>query len=285
MSAPDALQAMTRDVDMVRDVAIAAADAAAEVVRAHRGAGTAVEWQLKGRVDYVSMVDTAAETRIREVVAHALPDARVIGEELTPDDAIGSGITFIVDPLDGTTNFLHDYPEYAVSIAGLIERDVVVGVVANVPYGLRYVAVAGRGATLDGRPLRVSDIREPARALIGTGLPFKHPEQIDRYIRELPLIMRAASGVRRAGAAALDLCTVAAGRFDAFWEHMLEPWDFAAGALLIREAGGAITNLRGEPLALTRSGVLAGNPWMHEWMLRTLEQAAAKFDVPRPRTA
>jgi myo-inositol-1(or 4)-monophosphatase len=270
MSAPDALQAMTRDVDVVRDVAIAAADAAAEVVRAHRGAGAAVQWQQKGRVDYVSIVDTAAEARIREVVARALPDARVIGEELSPDDALGAGITFIADPLDGTTNFLHDYPEYAVSVAGLIERRVTVGVVVNVPYGSRYLAVLGRGATLDGRSIRVSSIQEPARALIGTGLPFKHPEQIDRYIRELPEIMRATAGVRRAGAAALDLCAVAAGRFDAFWEHSLEPWDFAAGALIIREAGGVITNPRGEPLSLTRSGVLAGNPWMHEWMLRVL---------------
>jgi myo-inositol-1(or 4)-monophosphatase len=270
MNAPDALQATTRDVDVVRDVAIAAADAAAEVVRAHRGAGTAVEWQQKGRVDYVSIVDTAAEARIREVVARAMPDARVIGEEVTPDDSVGSGITFIADPLDGTTNFLHDYPEYAVSVAGLIEREVTVGVVVNVPYGARYVAVRGRGATLDGRAIRVSSITEPARALIGTGLPFKHPEQIERYVRELPAVMRATAGVRRAGAAALDLCAVAAGRFDAFWEHSLEPWDFAAGALLVHEAGGVITNLRGEPLSLGRTGVLAGNPWMHEWMLSLL---------------
>src|ERR687896_1523124 len=186
MSAPNALQATARDLDALRDVAIAGADAAAGVVRSHRGAGTRVEWQLKGRVDYATIVDTAAEERIREVVARALPDARVLGEELNPAHVTGAGVTFVVDPLDGTTNFLHDYPEYAVSIAGLIEREVTVGVVVNVPYGARYVAVRGRGATLDGRPIRVSSITEPARALIGTGLPFKHPEQIERYIRELP---------------------------------------------------------------------------------------------------
>lgn len=270
MSAPNALQATTRDLDMLRDVAIAAADAAATVVRAHRGAGTTVEWRQKGRADYVSIVDTAAEERIREVVAHALPNARVIGEELTPGDAVGSGITFVVDPLDGTTNFLHDYPEYAVSVAGLIDRETVVGVVVNVPLRSRYVAVAGRGATLDGDPIHVSTLSEPARALIGTGFPFKHPEQIERYMRELPAIMRATAGIRRAGAAALDLCAVATGRFDAFWEHTLEPWDFAAGALAVREAGGVITDLRGKPLPLARSGALAGNPAMHEWMLNAL---------------
>jgi myo-inositol-1(or 4)-monophosphatase len=270
MSAPDALQATAHDLDMLRDVAIAAADAAAAVVRGHRGAGATVEWQAKGRSDYVSIVDTASEERIREIVGRAVPDARVIGEELTPGDAAGSGITFVVDPLDGTTNFLHDFPEYAISIAVLADRAPVVGVVVNVPTQARWVATAGRGATLEGRPIRVSDVRDPARALIGTGFPFKYPEQIERYVRELPLIMRSTAGIRRAGAAALDLCAVATGRFDAFWEHSLEPWDFAAGALLIREAGGVITDLRGEPLPFSRSGALAGNPWMHEWMLTAL---------------
>jgi myo-inositol-1(or 4)-monophosphatase len=275
MSAPNALQATVRDFDMLRDVAVAAADAAAAVVRAHRGSGATVTWQQKGHADYLSVVDTAAEERIRAIVGKALPHARVIGEELTPSDVAGSGIAFVVDPLDGTTNFLHDYPEYAVSVAGLVDREVVVGVVVNVPLRSRYVAVAGRGATLDGEPVRVSAIKEPARALIGTGFPFKYPQQIDRYVRELPAVMRATAGIRRAGAAALDLCAVAGGRFDAFWEHSLEPWDFAAGALLIREAGGVITDLRGEGLPLTRTGVLAGNPWMHEWMLNVLARSEA----------
>jgi myo-inositol-1(or 4)-monophosphatase len=270
MSAPDALQATAHDLDMLRDVAVAAADAAAAVVRGYRGAGATVEWQAKGRSDFVSIVDTASEERIREIVGRAVPEARVIGEELTPGDAAGPGITFVVDPLDGTTNFLHDFPEYAISIAVLADRAPVVGVVVNVPTQARWVAIAGRGATLDGRPIRVSDVRNPARALIGTGFPFKYPEQIERYVRELPLIMRSTAGIRRAGAAALDLCAVATGRFDAFWEHSLEPWDFAAGALLIREAGGVITDLRGEALPFSRSGALAGNPWMHEWMLNAL---------------
>jgi myo-inositol-1(or 4)-monophosphatase len=272
MSASNALQATMDDLDLWRDVAISAADAAANVVRAHRGTGAVLEWQTKGRSDYVSIVDTTAEQRIRDVVAKVLPDARVIGEELTPADSAGSGITFVVDPLDGTTNFLHDYPEYAVSVAVLADARPVVGVVLNIPYRSRYVAVVGRGASRDDEPIRISNLTEPSRALIGTGFPFKHPEQIDRYVRELPAVMRATAGVRRAGAAALDLCAVASGRFDAFWEHSLEPWDFAAGALMIHEAGGVITDLHGAPLALVRSGVLAGNPWMHEWMLNLLSQ-------------
>ena len=272
MSAPNALQATMEDLDLWRDVAISAADAAANVVRAHRGTGAVLEWQTKGRADYVSIVDTTAEQRIRDLVAKALPDARVIGEELTPADSAGSGITFVVDPLDGTTNFLHDYPEYAVSVAVLADSRPAVGVVVHIPHRSRYVAVVGRGAVCDDEPIHVSDLTEPSRALIGTGFPFKHPEQIDQYVRELPAVMRATAGVRRAGAAALDLCAVASGRFDAFWEHTLEPWDFAAGALMIREAGGTITDLRGAPLSLVRSGVLAGNPWMHEWMLKLLSR-------------
>jgi myo-inositol-1(or 4)-monophosphatase len=273
MSPSNALQATTRDLHTLRDVAVDAANGAADVVRAHRGAGATVEWQTKGRSDYVSIVDTAAEKRIREIVMRALPEARVIGEELTPGDAAGAGITFIVDPLDGTTNFLHDYPEFAVSIGVLVDREPAVGVVVDVPAHSLWVAVAGHGATLDGRPIRVSDERDPARALIGTGFPFKYPEQIPQYVRELPAIMRSTAGIRRAGAAALDLCAVATGWFDAFWEHSLEPWDITAGALLIREAGGIITDLRGNALPLARSGALAGNPWMHEWMLRVLSEA------------
>ncbi|MGQ0715005.1 MAG: inositol monophosphatase family protein [Gemmatimonadaceae bacterium] len=273
MSAPDALQATARDLDMLQTVATAAADAAADVVRSHRGSGPRVEWQLKGRADYATIVDHEAEERIRDVVARALPDARVVGEEQNPSAAAGAGLTFVVDPLDGTTNFLHDYPEYAVSVAVLLDRTPVVGVVVNVPLGHRYVAVSGRGATVDQRPIRVSEVADPARALIGTGFPFKYPEQIDRYVTELPTIMQSTAGIRRAGAAALDLCAVAAGRFDAFWEHSLEPWDFSAGALLVREAGGTITDLRGNTLALARSGVLAGNAAMHAWMLRTLSAA------------
>ena len=273
MSGPNALQATARDLDMLRDVAVAAANGAATVVRSHRGAGATVEWQSKGGADYVSIVDRAAEERIRDIVMRAVPDARVIGEELTPSDIVGSGITFVVDPLDGTTNFLHDYPEYAISVAVLADRETVIGVVVNVPAHSSWVAVSGRGATLDGRPIHVSDVREPARALIGTGFPFKYPEQIARYVRELPEVMRSTAGIRRAGAAALDLSAVATGRFDAFWEHSLEPWDFAAGALLIREAGGVMTDLRGNPLPLARTGALAGNPWMHEWMLNVLSRA------------
>lgn len=273
MSAPNTLQATRRDLEHWRDVALKAATAAADVIRAHRGAGRSVQWEVKGRNDFVSIVDTAAEQRIREIVATELPDAVLIGEEASPDETIGAGLTVIADPLDGTTNFLHDYPEYAVSIAVFVDREPAVGVVVNVPYLTSYVAMAGHGATVDDAPMRVSSIDDPARALIGTGFPFKYPQQIEQYLREASVVMRSTAGVRRAGAAALDLCAVAAGRFDAFWEHTLEPWDFAAAALMVREAGGRITTLDNAPLPLRRTGVVAGNPAMHAWMLRVIADA------------
>jgi myo-inositol-1(or 4)-monophosphatase len=273
MSAPNTLQATWRDLAHWRDVAVRAADAAAEIVRAHRGTGSSLEWQSKGRSDFVSVVDTAAEQRIREVVGSALPDARVVAEEGTPDDAVGAGVTFIVDPLDGTTNFLHDYPEYAVSIAVFADREPAVGVVLNVPHGTRYVGLAGRGATMDDAAMRVSTLTDPSRALIGTGFPFKYPVQIPAYLAQAAVVMRSTAGIRRAGAAALDLCAVAAGRFDAFWEHTLEPWDFAAGALIVREAGGRITTLDNQPLPFARTGVVAGNPALHDWMLTIIAES------------
>jgi myo-inositol-1(or 4)-monophosphatase len=135
--------------------------------------------------------------------------------------------------------------------------------------------VRGRGATRDGEPIRVSAIADPQRALLATGFPFSDARQVAPYLAALPAIMTATSGIRRAGAAALDLCDVACGRFEAFWELRLAPWDFAAGALVAREAGAIVTDMRGDALQMRHSSMLAGNPAMHEWLLPRLEPALA----------
>ena len=222
----------------------------------------------------MSEVDQGAEERIRDIVLARHPGARVIGEELSPDVLADSGLAFIVDPLDGTTNFLHGYPEYAVSIGVAREGQLVSAVVLNVPTGERFTALAGSGAALDGRPIRVSRITDPGRALIGTGFPFKHPDTLPSWQRQFGGVMLATAGVRRAGAAALDLCDVACGRFEAFWELRLAPWDFAAGLLIVREAGGIVTDLVGQPPPLTHSAIVAGNPDMHRWLLETINAAS-----------
>ena len=235
--------------------------------QAHRGTG--VQWVSKGHNDWVSEVDQEAERLIRTALLAGAPDSVVVGEELNPE-AVGDGLVWIVDPLDGTTNFLHGYPQYAVSIAAAVEGVLEAAVVLDVPRECCYGASRGQGAWLGSTRLSVSDIGDPARALLGTGYPFKHLDQLDRYLEQFRRILPATSGVRRAGSAALDLADVAAGRLDGFWELMLAPWDTAAGMLLVREAGGVVTDLTGGEAGLTHSGIVAGNPAMHRWLLRQL---------------
>ena len=214
----------------------------------------------------MSDVDRDSERAIGQIVAERHPDARVLGEELTPSLDERDGLLFVADPLDGTTNFLHGFPWYAVSIAALVDGELAAAVVLNAANGELFTATAGGGARRNGEPIAVSSIVDPSRALIGTGFPFKDPQHISRYLGPLPDLMRDVAGIRRPGSAALDLADVACGRFDAFWELSLAPWDIAAGILLIREAGGVITNLEGDPAVVEKTGIIAGNPEMHRWL-------------------
>ena len=274
MSGENASQATRRDARALLDTAIAAADSAAAFIRTRAGDSASLEWIEKSPADFVSEVDQGAEERIRQIVLAKHPDARVIGEELSPDALADTGLAFIVDPLDGTTNFLHGYPEYAVSIGVARDAVLVAAVVVNVPVGERFTALRGEGAWREGTAIRVSRITDPGRALIGTGFPFKHPDTLPSWQRQFGGVMLATAGVRRAGAAALDLCDVACGRFEAFWELRLAPWDFAAGLLIVREAGGIVTDLVGEPPPLAHSAIVAGNPAMHRWLLETINAAS-----------
>ena len=247
-----------------------AARSAAEVIRANEGGLAVGRWEEKSPSDFVSFVDRGAEERIADTIARAIPEARLLAEEATPDAALDRGIVFVADPLDGTTNFLHGFPAYAVSIAALVDGELRAGVVLDVPRDELFTAVAGEGAWRDGEAMLVSATTEPARALIGTGFPFKHHDLIAPYVERLPPIMAGTAGIRRAGAAALDLAAVACGRFDAFWELRLAPWDVAAGILLIREAGGVVTDPNGAPALVAHGGLVAGNPVMHRWLLAQL---------------
>jgi len=255
------------------DVALEAARAGAAVIRDATAQREKLVWETKSRSDFVSEVDKASEQRIAEIVRRRCPHAIVLGEELSPGAISSEGIVVIADPLDGTTNFLHGYPEYAVSIA--IARDGVVcaGVVLNVPRGDEFTAIKGAGAFLNQQRIRVSTLREPGRALIGTGFPFKTLELLPQYMAQFSLVMRGTAGIRRAGSAALDLSNVACGRFDAFWELVLAPWDVAAGMLMVQEAGGIVTDLEGNPARPVAGAFVAGNPAMHAWLLQTVRRA------------
>jgi myo-inositol-1(or 4)-monophosphatase len=246
---------------------VAASASAADIIR--RGAETrgSLTWERKGATDFVSDVDRNAERAINEIVASRHQDARVLGEELTPSTENRSGLVFVADPLDGTTNFLHGYPWYAVSIAALVDGEPVAGVVLNAATGELFSATAGGGARRSGQPIHVSTIDDPALAIIGTGFPFKTPHLVDPYVQSLPVVMRDVAGIRRAGSAALDLADVACGRFDGFWELSLAPWDVAAGILLVREAGGVVTDASGAPATVSHTSIVTGNPTMHSTLL------------------
>jgi len=268
-----AISGTDRDNSELFDVALEAARAGAAVIRKATAQREKLVWETKSRSDFVSEVDKASEQRIVEIVKRRCPDAIVLGEELSPSAVFSKGIVVIADPLDGTTNFLHGYPEYAVSIA--IARDGVVcaGVVLNVPRDDEFTAVKGGGAFLNKQQIRVSSLREPGRALIGTGFPFKTLELLPQYMTQFSLVMRGTAGIRRAGSAALDLCNVARGSFDAFWELVLAPWDVAAGMLMVQEAGGIVTDLEGNPARPIAGAFVAGNPAMHAWLLQTVRRA------------
>ena len=257
-------------------VALVAAAAGADVIRDATPRLRSIEWHTKKPADFVSEVDLAAEAAILAVVRGSLPGAGILAEEsgssLTPAER-ERGTLFVIDPLDGTTNFLHGYPEYAVSIGVLVDGVPTAAVVIDVALDETFTAIAGGGTKMNGRPIRVSPIDDPRRSLIGTGFPFTRIEEIEPYTRQLAQVMKGTAGVRRAGAAALDLAAVAAGRFEAFWETVLSPWDIAAGILLVREAGGVVTDLSGAPCPVARTGIVAGNPAIHDWLLRRVNSS------------
>jgi myo-inositol-1(or 4)-monophosphatase len=251
-------------------LAQAAAALAAEYLRSVEGPVDPAGWSLKGSRDFVTEVDRTAERLIGDTLLAAEPGSRVVGEEFSPRVVTG-GLVWIVDPLDGTTNFLHGFPSYAVSIAAAVDGVLQAGVVHNVPRNEALFASRDGGAWVEGQRIKVSSITDPAYALIGTGFPFREVSGLDQYLEQFARVARATSGIRRPGAAAIDLADVAAGRFDGFWEQQLSAWDIAAGALLIREAGGVITDFSGRDIGVEHTGVVAGNPAMHEWLLATLQ--------------
>ena len=255
----------------------AGAQAGASYIRSRAGDLATIDWQEKTRADFVSEVDLGAEGRITDALLTAFPDALIIGEELTPRVTPGDGIAFVVDPLDGTTNFLHGYPQYSVSIAALVGSVTMAAIVLDVPRDAAFTATLGGGTRLNGTPIRVSDLTEPTRALIGTGFPFKDLDRLPSYLPQFARVVSQVSGIRRAGSAALDLADVAAGRFEGFWELMLAPWDMAAGTLLVREAGGRVSDLEGQDVGIAHTPVVASNGLMHDWLLAQL-----RSDQPLP---
>lgn len=245
------------------NIAVSAARAAGRVIMRHLNQVEQLTVKAKSRNDFVTEVDQTAEQEIVHVIRRAYPDHAILAEEGGADGS--SEFVWIIDPLDGTTNYLHGLPQFAVSIA-LQHKDKLEHAVVYNPWSQElYTASRGQGAQLDGRRIRVSKARTLDGSLIGSGFPFRQNQNLDVYLPMLRHVMENTAGVRRAGSAALDLAYVAAGRLDGFWEFGLQPWDMAAGMLLISEAGGRIGDLASDNADPLKTGnVLAGSPKVFE---------------------
>ncbi len=248
------------------DVAIAAADAAARIHRGHQGGPMGVRTKSTD-IDLVTEVDTLSEEAIRSILAERYPDHAFLGEETGQD--VEARCRWIVDPLDGTVNYAHGFPFYCVSIALEVDSQVLVAVVQDTAHGERFTAMRSHGAFVDGRRLRVSETTDPRESMVSTGFSYDAPT-IERNLPVLNRVLPRTRGLRRAGAAALDLCYVAAGRVDAFWEYRLNAWDVAAGMLMVREAGGSVTGEDGSPYRWDHQAMLASNGAVHAKLMDLL---------------
>ena len=261
--------------DELARVAHQAVDEAARYLRSVAGGQQRV--QYKGAVDLVTETDHAVEALVGRRLRGAFPDHLVVGEEgsagAPPPRPRSGQYAWYIDPLDGTTNFAHGHPHFAVSLGLARDGELLLGVVADPLRGETFAAARGRGATLNGLPIRVSAAAEVRHALLATGLPYDRREHADHYLGIIKAFVLRAQGIRRAGSAALDLCYLACGRFDGYWEWKLSPWDSAAGVLIVREAGGLVTDFRGAPFDLYGREILASNGALHREMIEILSES------------
>lgn len=226
----------------------------------------------KGRNDFVSQVDKAAEAVIIDTIKKAYPHHSILAEESGLSRSDDEDIVWIIDPLDGTTNFLRGFPHFCISIALKAQGKVQHGVIYDPVRDELFSASRGQGAQVNGKRLRVSKMDKVEGSLLGTGFPYRDFSRLDPYLAFFKAVIPRCAGIRRAGAAALDLAYVASGRLDGFWEFGLSPWDIAAGGLMIQEAGGWITTITGEPDYLNGDSILAGTPKVYQQMLEIYQE-------------
>src|SRR5437588_3954109 len=227
------------------------------------------EIRHKSAVDIVTDVDLQSEHEILTALLKAFPTHAVLGEEGGARSGSDPRYRWIVDPLDGTTNYAHGFPFFCVSIGLEVEGRLMLGVVYAPGFDELFVAEAGRGAVVNDRPIQVSSTRDLSQALLATGFPYDRAE-FPRALKSFEVLSMHSQAVRRAGSAVLDLCYVACGRLDGYWEHHVKPWDIAAGALIVVEAGGTVTATDGSPFKVEGGQVLASNALLHASMTSTL---------------
>ncbi len=257
-------------------VAVEAARSAGQVIRDSYAKLDESEIDEKAKNDMVTVVDVEAQRLVVERIRGAFPTDFILAEE-DLSDTVNAGISpdaprrWIIDPLDGTTNYIHAYPMFAVSIALEINGSIDVGVTYAPMLDELFTAARGEGAFLNGAPMSVSKITDNNRLLLGTGFPFRARHYLDIYLKSFAHFFNNARGLRRAGSAALDLAYVASGRLDGFWELTLSPWDIAAGVILIEEAGGKVTDFFGGKTYLDQGHIIASNTHVHDWMQEGIE--------------
>lgn len=241
---------------------------AGRILREHQG--TAFRIEYKGEIDLVTEVDRASEAYLRQRIAETYPEHEILGEEegLTSS---GSAYRWILDPVDGTTNYAHGFPYYCVSVGLEFEGQIIAGAIYNPSLDELFSAARGHGATLNGKPIKVSTVDELRRSLLTTGFPYNVIQKGSNF-PNFERFLYLCQAVRRAGSAALDLCHVACGRYDGFWEAGLSPWDVAAGSLIVEEAGGRMSNYRGGTFDSYAKELLATNGLLHAPMMGVLAE-------------
>ncbi|HDP97634.1 MAG TPA: inositol monophosphatase [bacterium] len=255
----------------VKQTAIAAALGAGKILRDGVGSVEHDDIEKKNPFDYVTKIDTKSEQHIINLISAQFPDHEILAEEsgASPQK---NGNRWIIDPLDGTTNFIHSYPQVAVSIAFEVNAEIMMGVVYDPFRDELFVAEKGNGAYCNGKKISVSHRSDLSQCLIATGFPFKNRDLLSLYWQVLSEIFMHVSGIRRTGSAALDLAHIACGRFDGFWELKLSPWDVAAGSLLISESGGKITDFENQSNHIWSGDVIATNSLIHNFILSSVQK-------------
>ena len=256
------------DLEFVKRVGIAAAYKGGNILRSHYGKINKID--KKGAIDLVTEADTESEKAIIDTIKKLFPDHTILAEESGWN--IGEADhQWFVDPLDGTTNFAHELGLFSISIAFALNGETVLGIVLIPETGEMFTALKDSGAELNGRPISVSNSKTVSDSLLITGFPYDLMDALNPLMTRFANCLKASQGVRRLGSAAIDLCFVACGRFDAFWEQNLKPWDTAAGEFIAREAGAMITDFSNKPFSVNKKEILATNGNIHNEMLSLLQ--------------
>ncbi len=256
------------DLELIKRVSVGASYKSADLL--HKYLGNISQISKKGAIDIVTEADIESERVIIETIRGKFPDHTILAEESGLSKE-GAECKWIIDPLDGTTNFAHQLGLFSVSIAFMMDDDIKVGVVLNPETGELFTAIKGQGAMLNGHTIKVSGSKRVAQSLLVTGFPYNFKDILGPLITRFKNCLEASMGVRRLGSAALDLCFVACGRFDGFWEQNLKPWDTAAGLLIAKEAGAEVTDFSNTPFSVDKKELLATNGSIHDEMISLLE--------------